>query len=71
MLDEAIEEMSASKRQLALLLYKEGRTLRDAAAILGISYATVRRWNEAVTGWLRSRFRALFGTPVPMSTDRS
>ena len=41
---------------------------RDAAEALGISYATVRRWNEAVVAWCKERLRKLRGlTPCPMS----
>jgi RNA polymerase sigma factor (sigma-70 family) len=63
----AIDELGPDKGELVRLHYKEGRTLQEAASLLGISYATVRRWNEDILRWFRMHLRAEIGTPVPLS----
>jgi RNA polymerase sigma factor FliA len=60
---EAFAELPARERQVAVLLYVEGRTLRDIGAHLGVSESRVSQIHTELRARLRKRLqgdRALF-----------
>ena len=61
----AFEQLSARERQVAVLLYVEGRTLRDIGSRLGVSESRVSQIHTELRGRLRERLKsdeALFST---------
>jgi RNA polymerase sigma factor for flagellar operon FliA len=64
---KAFAELPARERQVAVLLYVEGRTLRDIGTRLGVSESRVSQIHTELRGRLRDRLagdRALFGAVV-------
>src|SRR5204863_7262207 len=66
-LHAVLGELPESKRRLVTIHYFDGKSLREAAGLLGKSYATIKRWHDWVKGWLAKRLAAVRTTPVPMS----
>lgn len=53
----AVEGLPKRQRRVVEICYREGRTLRDAEVVLGVSYATVRRDHDEALDALREAFR--------------
>ena len=55
---ESFAELPARERQVAVLLYVEGRTLRDIGARLGVSESRVSQIHTELRGRLRERLKS-------------
>ena len=66
-LESALAELSDSKREIVVLHYFAGKTLREVAAVLGTTYAIVKEAHAKAKAWLAKRLARLRTTPVPMS----
>jgi RNA polymerase sigma factor (sigma-70 family) len=62
---KALDEVEESERKVYRLRYVEGLTLEKAAARLGVSERTVRRWQEALLDNVAARLRAEGITEMP------
>lgn len=57
LLQRALAELNERDRRIVELHYVEGRELREVATVIGVSYATVRRYHSAALDRLAARLR--------------
>jgi RNA polymerase sigma factor for flagellar operon FliA len=70
-LERASAELNERDRKLVDLHYKQGIDLKDVAGVLGVSYATVRRYHTAVIQRLAARLRTLGVDNAPPASTRA
>ena len=69
LLERALAELDERDRRIVELHYREGHELREVATMVGVSYATVRRYHAGALDRLGARLRGggLKARPSPAS----